>query len=136
MLVDCAVNGTTAAAINIGDVPVVQDLALDYIGRTLLTDYEKLALDNDDSATGTLLDPQGALLFQPFSQDLIIFDVHTLQMVERIAMPTNIAQIGAGALALDAGGLRIFALTASGLTRVILRLALAELQVRILGVNY
>lgn len=68
------------------------------------------------NVTGLLLDPQGAILFQPFTEEIDLFDAHTGQLLERIAMPTNIERISNGVLARDSTGLELFALTNSGLT--------------------
>jgi len=116
---DCALNGTAAI---VGGTPfgrpALLDLALDFNGFTSLTDYTEFSLSSEANVTGLLMDPQGALLCQPFTQELILYDVHTGQILERIAMGTNVERINAGALAWDTAGLQIFALTDSGVTVV------------------
>lgn len=117
---DCAANGT--ATVDGGTPfgrPALLDLALDFNGFVSLTDYMAYSVMNaEPGAIGLLVDPEGALFCQPFTQGLMLFDVHTGQILEQIAMPTNVAGISSGALAWDTAGLRIFALTDSGLTVV------------------
>ena len=116
---DCAVSGSTAVA---GATPfgrpALLDVALDFNGFASLTDYTKTSMNAESNVTGLMLDPQGAILFQPFTQEIILFDAHTGQLLERIAMPTNVERISNGALARDTTGLEVFALTDSGLTVV------------------
>lgn len=117
-LTDCAVNGNAAAAIGIAGQLGLLDQALDYTGPVSLTDYTSTSMSDEASLTGLLVDPQGALLCQPFYHELILYDAHTGQILERIAMPTNVERISSGALAWDVTGLRIFVLTYSGLAVV------------------
>lgn len=116
---DCAVDGTVAVSGgNYTGLPVLLDLALDFNGFIGLTDYTKTSLSAEANVTGLLVDPQGAVIFQPFTQEILLFDAHTGQFLERVAMPMNVERINAGALAWDTAGLRVFALTDSGLTVV------------------
>ena len=96
--------------------PALLDLALDFNGGVSLTDYMQYSLSAEANVTGLLVDPQGAVVFQPYTQSILFFEAHTGQILERIAMPTNIERISNGALARDTTGLQIFALTDSGLT--------------------
>jgi hypothetical protein len=116
---DCAVSGTVAVA---GGTPFgrpsMLDVALNFNGFAPLTDYTQTSMNTEANVTGLLLDPQGAILYQPFTQEILLYDAHTGQLLERIAMPTNVERISNGALARDATGLQIFALTDSGLTVV------------------
>ncbi len=114
---DCAVDGPTVVAAGTPfSKPALLDLALDFNGGVSLTDYMQYSLSAEANVTGLLVDPQGAVVFQPYTQSILFFEAHTGQILERIAMPTNIERISNGALARDTTGLQIFALTDSGLT--------------------
>jgi hypothetical protein len=116
---ECAIGGSGIASNNGEDtLPAVSDLALHVNGAISLTDYDYYSLFTASSynATGLLVDATGALVYQPFVDEIVIFDGHTGQLRERIAMPSKIEQISNGALARDTTGTQIFAITASGLT--------------------
>jgi len=118
---ECGIGGAgIASSLGEDTLPALSDLSLHVNGSISLTDYNHYSLFTPSSynATGLLVDSTGALVYQPFLEEIVIFDMHTGQLRERIALPTQVEQISNGVLARDMTGTQIFAITASGLTMI------------------
>lgn len=117
---DCAVNGgvVVSATQNSISTPIVSDISMRTISRAGMINYQLLDLlgSGEDIPLGIAADGTGALMYAPWGQEIALFDTHTGEYRERIALPALSEELTAGSLLIDQTGKQIFLVSQSGFT--------------------
>jgi hypothetical protein len=120
----CAANGGIAASASRNEygAPIVSDMSMRTISQAGMTGYQYSDLiSSGEPPLGIAVDSTGALSYVPWAQEIALFDAHTGEYRERIALPAALEQasggsISAGPISIDQTGKQIFAVSQSGLT--------------------
>jgi hypothetical protein len=78
--------------------------------------YSDLLTSDEDLLQGIAADNTGALMYVPWGQEIALFDIHTGEYRERIALPAQLDELTAGSLLIDQTGKQIFVVSQSGFT--------------------
>jgi hypothetical protein len=112
----CAVNGSVVVE-GAGGRLTASDLQMRRFSYTSLLDYQSTDLSIAAQANhGAAVDPTGALLYLPYPGNIVLFDAHTGETRENIALPHLMFDLFNGAIALDETGTQIFYTSSQGLT--------------------
>src|SRR5205814_4525737 len=83
-----------------------------------MIDYQYLNLIRSglDSVQGIAADATAALMYVPWSSDIALFDTHTGEYRERIALSQTLVELSTGSLLIDKTGQQIFVVSSGCLT--------------------
>lgn len=137
----CAVNGGVAvsATQNRNGRPIASDMFMRTLSVAAINSYQYLDLlgPSEDLLTGIAADDTGALMYVPWGQEVALFDIHTGEYRERIALPALLEEMTTGSLLVDQTGKEIFVVSQSGLTVIQLdSLPLAIGSISAVGSNW
>jgi DNA-binding beta-propeller fold protein YncE len=113
----CALSDSFLAVTSSNGI-AISNFSLLESGVTSLLDYQLGAFGG--TPIGVAVDPTGALVYTTYSDIVALFDAHTGEIRETIAVPAPLSELlyDNGTIAVDNTGSQIFVFTASGLTEI------------------